>query len=106
MKKLLILALITGLVTAFGLSAIAANAPSTLNFAAPTKGAVTFDHAAHEGRAADCKSCHHYGVGNGKCVDCHTKLEGAPPIKRAFHRNCRTCHNDRWQARDCGYCHK
>ena len=108
MKKIVMMAVIVGLVTAFALPAVAVKAPPTLTFDSPTKGQISFDHAGHEARISDCKTCHHFGVGNGSCTQCHGVSDKAPGSKRAFHRSCRKCHTDmgvaNWQ--DCAFCHK
>lgn len=108
MKKLLILAMIVGLAGVFALPAVAVKAPPTLNFKAAAKSPVSFDHAGHEVRIGDCKTCHHMGVGNGSCTQCHGVTDQAPGTKRAFHKSCRGCHTKMKVAnyRDCAFCHK
>jgi len=108
MKKLILLGIVVGLVAAFALPAVALKAPARINLDGPTKAPVVFDHAGHEARISDCKTCHHMGVGTGTCLDCHGKIEQAPSVKRAMHRSCRKCHTDMGVAnwKDCGFCHK
>ena len=108
MKKILIMALVLTVVTAFALPAIAGKGPSSIRFASPSKSAVQFDHAAHQARISDCKTCHHMGVGTGTCKDCHGVAPQAPEFKRAAHKSCRGCHTQMKVAnyRDCSFCHK
>lgn len=109
MKKIVILALTGAVVIALVLPVVALGPPAQVNFAgAKRKPAVVFDHAAHEQLAADCKTCHHMGVGNGKCNGCHGVATVAPTFKRAMHKSCRGCHTRMKVAnyKDCGFCHK
>jgi len=108
MKKLLLIALVLGIVSAFALPAIAVKAPASIQFDSPQKSPVSFDHASHETKIGDCKSCHHMGVGTGSCTDCHGRTDKAPGTKRAFHKSCRGCHTKMGVAnyRDCAFCHK
>ncbi len=92
MKKLLVLALILGLVAAFALPAVALKAPATINLDITGKGSVTFDHALHQANVNGCKSCHHMGVGNGSCDGCHGRTAVAPALADALAKNCETCH--------------
>ena len=93
MKKLLIMALVLGVVAAFAMPAVALQPPSTTTLQVPGQADVVFDHAAHAALASNCKQCHHYGVGNGSCTDCHgnAKLTQAPSIAAAY-TACKTCH--------------
>ena len=91
MKKLLIMALVLGVVAAFALPAVALRAPDSTTLEVAGQASVTFDHAAHVALASDCKTCHHYGVGNGKCGGCHGKTSQAPSLADAY-TACKTCH--------------
>lgn len=93
MKKLIVLLAIVAFVgTAFTAIAMADNGPATIKLDAKM-GAVTFNHAAHQSRVPDCKTCHHNGVDAGKCTTCHKKKKGdAPSAKSAFHKTCKGCH--------------
>lgn len=93
MKKILIMALVLGVVAAFSLPAIALQAPATTTLEVAGQAPVTFDHAAHVALSSNCKQCHHYGVGNGSCTDCHgnAKLTQAPSLAAAY-TACKTCH--------------
>ena len=87
MKKLLIVALVFGVVAAFAMPAVALRAPELVTLG-PGE---TFDHAAHVALASDCKQCHHYGVGNGQCDGCHGRTNQAPSLAEAY-TACKTCH--------------
>ena len=91
MKKLLIIALVLGVVAAFAMPAVALRAPASVSLEVAGQASVAFDHAAHVALASDCKACHHYGVGNGKCGGCHGKTSQAPSLADAY-AACKTCH--------------
>ena len=91
MKKLLMIALALGVVAAFAMPAVALRAPDNLTLEVPGQPSVAFDHAAHVAVAKSCKECHHMGVGNGSCSDCHGKFAKAPSLADAW-TNCKTCH--------------
>lgn len=91
MKNLLITALVLGVVAVFALPAVALRAPDKMALSVAGQAPVTFDHAAHVALASDCKDCHHYGIGNGKCDGCHGKTDQAPSLAAAY-TSCKTCH--------------
>jgi hypothetical protein len=108
MRQYLTLAMVLAAVGAFALPAVAGKGPASITFDGPRKPPVVFDHAGHQAKIADCKACHHMGVGTGTCKDCHGVTDKAPTVKRAFHKSCRGCHTRMNVAnyRDCGFCHK
>lgn len=78
------------------------------------KGAVTFDHAKHAGKALECKTCHHKGDQPAvKCGTCHGAEEkgGAPNLKDAAHGKdkgvCYACHlkPEAVNKKKCADCH-
>lgn len=69
-------------------------------------GEITFNHQAHQGKVADCKSCHHKGVDAGKCTSCHGAKPEAPAAKDAFHKQCKGCHQEKGGPTSCKDCHK
>lgn len=91
MKNLLIMALVFGVVACFALPAVALRAPDSVSLEVVGQAPVQFNHAAHVALANDCKDCHHYGVGNGKCTGCHGKTAQAPSLAEAY-TACKTCH--------------
>lgn len=69
-------------------------------------GEITFAHQAHQGKVADCTACHHKGVEAGKCTGCHGVKAEAPAAKDAFHKQCKTCHQEKGGPTACKDCHK
>lgn len=77
-------------------------------FKVKRRGPVPFPHLSHaEDYGIACKECHHYyedgknvwkeGDPVNKCIDCHDPNENDGNIKNlrlAFHRNCKTCHQN------------
>ena len=92
MKNILILALAAGLVGGLTLAAFAVQAPATISLEITGKGSVAFDHALHEGVVNGCKSCHHFGVGNGSCDGCHGVAPQAAAVADALAKSCAKCH--------------
>ncbi|MBJ6727015.1 cytochrome c3 family protein [Geomesophilobacter sediminis] len=76
---------------AFAVSAVAAD---TVVYPAPSKGAVTFNHKAHQGRA-ECKACHGEGAPSKITID-----------KNKAHELCKGCHAKTSGPTKCGECHK
>mgnify|MGYP003588746029 CR=1 FL=1 len=78
----------------------------------PAVAGVAFNHKAHEGSVADCKSCHHSSL--QKCATCHTP-DGAPDgkfirLEQAMHdtaagESCMGCHQIAQKAMECAGCH-
>ena len=68
-------------------------------------GDVTFPHAAHQAKVADCMSCHHQGVEAGACSSCHGVTEGVPSVKDALHKQCKSCHKKESGPTSCKSCH-
>ena len=102
MKKMLFVLL---LVAFAATAAFAVEGPPQVKF--DTKmGTVTFDHAAHQTRVADCQTCHHKGVDAGTCKSCHGVDPAAPKLKDAFHTMCKGCHQDKGGPTGCKDCHK
>jgi len=109
MKKMLLLLLAAGLVLCFSLPAVSQpQGKAKLKFGGATMPSVDFAHDLHKEKVSDCKTCHHYGVGTGSCVDCHGGDSRARGKKDAFHDSCRGCHDkmDVSKMNDCGFCHK
>ncbi len=83
---------------------------------------VAFEHDAHNEKAGleDCVVCHHGMTDDGKqdmeessegepCSSCHavTRDDGGTPLRRAYHRQCITCHKKAGKGPVvCGQCHK
>ena len=107
MKKLLILFVAVALVSVAAMSVVAADnkGPAEVKLEAKM-GTVTFNHAAHQSRVADCKTCHHKGVEAGACRSCHGVKPEAPKAKDAFHKVCKDCHKAKNGPTKCNGCHK
>ncbi len=104
MKKIVILLVVAGLVATTAMFAIANNGPAEVKLEA-SMGTVTFQHAAHQGRVADCATCHHNGVDAGKCSSCHGVNADAPKAKKVFHKLCKSCHKKQDGPTKCKQCH-
>jgi len=91
MKKLVVMLIVLAFVGTSALIAFADNGPAEIKLEAKM-GTVTFQHAAHQGKVADCTTCHHKGVEAGKCTSCHGVDAAAPKVKDAFHNQCIECH--------------
>jgi hypothetical protein len=80
--------------------------PSVVVFPGKGKlGSVSFDHLGHHERGAECALCHHTGVNEGSCSDCHGPDPAAPHIQDAFHLLCIGCHKHKGATADCEGCH-
>lgn len=76
---------------------------------------VTFDHAAHVAKEADCRACHHKDEKGKeqKCSTCHLSKDKdeTPKAKTIFHKQCGGCHTKLAKgpqypkATDCKLCH-
>lgn len=105
MKKLLTLFVVLTFVTIGAFSVFAAdNGPAEVKLEA-SMGTVTFQHAAHQGRVADCTTCHHEGVEAGACRSCHDAKPEAPKAKTVFHKLCKDCHKTNDGPTKCKGCH-
>lgn len=93
MKRMLIVMFAVILVAAAAMAVVAADkGPAEIRLDA-SMGTVTFDHAAHQQRAADCTTCHHQGEFIS-CHSCHDDNGAAPKAKTAFHALCKDCHTE------------
>jgi hypothetical protein len=91
MKKMLILMIAVSFVAVAAMSVVANDkGPAEITLEA-SMGTVTFNHAAHQERNADCTTCHHQGEFT-TCHSCHDGKGVAPKAKKAFHNNCKGCH--------------
>lgn len=104
MKKIVILLVVVGFVATTAMFAMANNGPAEVKLEA-SMGTVTFQHAAHQGRVADCKTCHHNGVDAGACTSCHGVKADAPKAKKVFHKLCKSCHKKQSGPTKCKQCH-
>jgi len=107
MKKLMTLFVALSLVTFAAFAVIAAdNGPAEIKLEA-SMGTITFLHAAHQERVADCITCHHegVGVGEGACSSCHDAKPEAPKSKTVFHKLCKDCHKENAGPTKCKGCH-
>ena len=106
MKKMLVLFVAMTLVSLASMTVVAAenNGPAEIKLEAKM-GTVTFQHAAHQARIADCKTCHHNGVEAGACRSCHDAKPEAPKAKDAFHKLCKDCHKAQNGPTSCKDCH-
>ncbi len=105
MKKMFALLMMLALLMPAGIL-LAHHGPKDVVFSV-RMGDVTFPHGAHQDeQKIDCATCHHTGLETPKCRDCHGVKEGAPKPKDAFHKLCRSCHQDQSGPTGCADCHK
>ena len=102
MKKMLVLLAIVALVASTAFVAVADNGPASIKMDVKM-GAVTLDHAKHQG-LADCATCHHTGD-YAKCKSCHDAKPDAPKSKKAYHDQCKGCHKKQSGPTKCKGCH-
>ncbi len=107
MKNILPLFLSLSLLLASASLVFAETGPATIDMAGKSQPVVKFNHASHQSRDADCKTCHHMGVGNGTCKGCHGRDSRFSDSKTAIHNSCIGCHEQRGvaTASDCNFCH-
>ena len=89
-------------------------------FVKPERSQAVFRHESHNEKAKidDCNTCHHVFKAGKKledassedkrCSDCHgpTNSGGTPSLRKAFHFNCRGCHEKSIKGPVmCGECH-
>jgi Class III cytochrome C family len=109
-------AVVIAIVFVLGMFSIAVSAPPAGKITIKLSGVkdTTFDHVAHVTRAGgDCQKCHHKDAKGAeqKCTVCHTKegKDGALPGKKAFHKQCGSCHKAQAKGpqypKDCKVCH-
>lgn len=68
-------------------------------------GNVTLSHQKHTGLTT-CNECHHKGMDDPKCSNCHTK-DSAVNAMTAMHKNCIDCHKAKSSGpTECTDCHK
>ena len=104
MQKKLLVVLIGVLLAVPALAA--EQGPSVVVFPGKGKlGSVTFNHLEHAQRDVECDLCHHTGVNEGKCADCHGPDPAAPHIQDAFHLLCIGCHKHKGATAECEGCH-
>ncbi|MCJ7683808.1 MAG: cytochrome c family protein [Desulfobacteraceae bacterium] len=78
-----------------------------------TGGNVLFDHKKHmseSGYGIECADCHHDLENEGDkpsaCGECHLDdSEDSPKRPDAFHKQCKTCHEDGGGPVNCAECH-
>lgn len=110
MKKMIVLFAVVAFVASTAVFAIAAK-PAKVELKGGKMGVVSYDHAAHEGKVADCTKCHHKGVTEesgpeAKCTSCHGVDAAAPKAKKAFHDQCKGCHKaEKAGPTKCKECH-
>jgi len=102
MKKMLVLLAIVALVATTAFVAVADNGPASIKMDVKM-GAVTLDHAKHQG-LSDCATCHHTGD-YAKCKSCHGGKPDAPKSKKAYHKLCKDCHKKQSGPTKCKGCH-
>lgn len=107
MKNILPLFFSLTLLLATAALVFAETGPATIDMAGSSKPVVKFNHASHQVRDADCKTCHHMGVGNGTCKGCHGVDSRFVDAKTAIHNSCIGCHAKRGvaTASNCDFCH-
>ncbi len=68
-------------------------------------GNVALSHKKHT-TSVTCDKCHHNGIDQPKCNNCHTK-DSKVNAMSAFHKNCIDCHKEKQAGpTGCTDCHK
>ena len=70
-----------------------------------TIGTITFEHIQHQSKISDCAECHHMGIEEGRCTDCHGSNPEIPRLTTAFHGQCKGCHRNSSGPTNCKGCH-
>jgi len=108
MRKMSILLVVGCLVFSAALVMAAVNkGPEAVKLPA-SMGEVSFDHAAHQGRVAECQTCHHQAAAEATpvaCRSCHGVTAEIPKAKDAFHQLCKSCHKAQNGPTKCKECH-
>jgi len=104
-------ALVVGLVFAFGVAFAAPPDKTVIKEIQKVKAPVAFNHKAHADFAKACNKCHHADAAGKeqKCSKCHgDKTEGKKvSLKEAFHTQCKACHQaEKKGPTKCDACHK
>jgi mono/diheme cytochrome c family protein len=74
-----------------------------LEYPKMTRPGSPFDHKLHAALGEPCTKCHHTGLDQPRCRDCHSDpVDG----KKVFHQSCITCHKENSVPAACGDCHK
>lgn len=102
MKKMLVLLAIVAFVASTVFVAVADNGPAVIKMEVKM-GAVTFDHAKHQG-LTDCAACHHTGD-YAKCKSCHDAKPEVAKSKKVYHKQCKDCHKKQSGPTKCKGCH-
>lgn len=102
MKKMLVLLAIVAFVASTAFVAVADNGPASIKMDVKM-GAITLDHAKHQG-LTECATCHHTGD-YASCKSCHDAKPEAPKSKNAFHKLCKDCHKKQNGPTKCKGCH-
>ncbi len=61
-----------------------------------------FPHRKHQELGDDCYTCHHKGLQDPTCRNCHSDVKDA---KKIYHKNCITCHRENDIPAKCDDCH-
>jgi hypothetical protein len=73
-----------------------------IDHAKKAKSGTPFAHHVHQHRAPNCNKCHHRGLEDPTCRECHKDVKGA---KKAYHKACIDCHKANKGPRKCVVCH-
>lgn len=69
-------------------------------------GGVSFSPRVHHEHGVTCRLCHHTGVEDGKCSNCHGVDPRVPNRQDAFHLLCKGCHKHEKLDNSCEFCHR
>ncbi len=106
MTKFIQLLLVITFVACAALAIAANKGPEVIKIPA-TLGEITFNHIAHQEKVNECSDCHHKGQEYGKCTGCHgfADKKDFPGRKKAFHAQCKGCHQKTSGPTSCKGCH-
>ena len=66
------------------------------------KSGTPFTHGAHQELGEPCAKCHHKGLDDPSCRNCHSETDDA---KKIYHERCISCHKENGISAGCSTCH-
>ncbi len=73
-----------------------------IDHAKKAKSGTPFPHAAHQELGEECAKCHHKGLDDPSCRNCHSETADA---KKIYHEICISCHKENGISASCASCH-
>ena len=73
-----------------------------IDHAKKAKSGTPFPHSAHQELGEPCAKCHHQGLDDPSCRNCHSETADA---KKIYHKICIACHKENGISAGCADCH-